>query len=228
MDIFGLSITYTPKRKREELELEVFEKCVNGINETVNIAKQIISKEPDIRIIQKLSETQERLETLIEIYLGNKFSRPTNAFNLTTIINDMRRLYVKYTAMAAERSTIINELLNIPDEEDMDEEDEQVRVDRRFEKDAGQILHLIDMNIKLVAKEYFVSLNAIKFTITYDATRIALGTDIIKEYHKSKKYKIPKRGMEFVLRFKRLSKAEINAQLKSEEEKKNEHVRNGV
>jgi hypothetical protein len=77
-------------------------------------------------------------------------------------------------------------------------------------------------NVRIAAKEYFISLNAIRHVITYDITRIATDVDIIKQYHETKGYTIPQKGLEYTVRFKKLSRDEINAQIKPKEEAEDE------
>lgn len=215
MKIFGFTITRTSKKEQDEKELEVFEKCVNALDNVTRAAKRIIQHYPDIHSVQNIGEVQKNLETLIDIYNKNKFSRPLNAFALTTLIQEMVEIYTKYTTAIADRTKLMVELSRLKDiqGENCDEHLLNVAEERQRE---------IEINISIAAKEYFISLDSIRFTITYDITRIATGVDIIKQYHDTKKYTIPEKDVMYTLRFKKLSRDEINQQLQNikEEEKK--------
>lgn len=215
MKIFGFTITRTSKKEQDEKELEVFEKCVNALDNVTRAAKRIIQHYPDIHSVQNVGEVQKNLETLIDIYNKNKFSRPLNAFALTTLIQEMGEIYTKYTSAIADRTKLMVELsrLNGIQGENCDEHLLNVAEERQRE---------IEINISIAAKEYFISLDSIRFTITYDITRIATGVDIIKQYYDTKKYTIPEKDVMYTLRFKKLSRDEINQQLQNtkEEEKK--------
>lgn len=215
MKIFGFTITRTSKKEQDEKELEVFEKCVNALDNVTRAAKRIIQHYPDIHSVQNVGEVQKNLETLIDIYNKNKFSRPLNAFALTTLIQEMVEIYTKYTTAIADRTKLMVELSRLKDiqGENCDEHLLNVAEERQRE---------IEINISIAAKEYFISLDSIRFTITYDITRIATGVDIIKQYHDTKKYTIPEKDVMYTLRFKKLSRDEINQQLQNikEEEKK--------
>lgn len=222
MKIFGFTITRTSKKEQDEKELEVFEKCVNALDNVTRAAKRIIQHYPDIHSVQNIGEIQKNLETLIDIYNRNKFSRPLNAFALTTLIQEMGEIYVKYTSAIADRTKLMMELSNLNNiqGENCDEYGESFN--EHLLNVTKETQRKMEINISMAAKEYFVSLDSIRFTITYDITRIASGVDIIKQYYDTKKYTIPEKDVMYTLRFKKLSRDEINQQLQNikEEEKK--------
>ena len=228
MNIFGFTITRTSKKKEEEKELEIFEKCVNAIDFVTREAIRVIQEEPEIHVVQRIAEAQEHLESLIEIYLKCKFSRPASAFNLIELIHEMRTVYSKYATHASNRAMTIAEFTNIKSAMGSDDDSYDSIVKEHFLKAIEQKYKNAHLNTQLAAKEYFVSLNAIRFTITYDITRIAIGTDIIKQYRETKGYKIPQKGIEFTVKFKKLSRDELIQQKLSKEDKEDERSTNGV
>lgn len=226
MNIFGFTITRTSKKEQEKKELEIFEKCVDTLDSVTNLAKRIVQTEPNIHTVQSLGESQEHLESLIDIYLRNRFSRPASIFNLTTLIQDMRKIYSSYATSASQRAMLINEIVKLKGCNDNDYESE-LNVfgevfNRHYKKSLEQRFRQIDQSVQLAAKEYFISLNAIRNTITYDITRVVIGIDVAKQYKETKGYKIPQKGVDFTVRFKKLSRDEINEQIKSKEDKEDE------
>lgn len=215
MKFFGFTITRTSKKEQDEKELEVFEKCVNALDNVTRAAKRIVRHYPDIHSVQNMGEIQKNLETLIDIYNKNKFSRPLNAFALTTLIQEMGEIYVKYTSAIADRTKLMMELSRLNNIQGENCDEHLLNITEETQKK-------MEINISIAAKEYFISLDSIRFTITYDITRIATGVDIIKQYYDTKKYTIPEKDVMYTLRFKKLSRDEINQQLQNikEEEKK--------
>ena len=232
MNIFGFSITRISKKQREEKDLEIFERCVDGLDKATVLAKRIIQTEPSMLTVQDLANVQEQLESLIDIYNKNIFARPATMFDLTKLIEDMRKTFSNYTRSAVQRSQAMSELERIKNL-NKNSDDEYNLFGEIFNshlKTATEHAYAACMtNLKTAAKEYFMSLNAIRFTITYDITRLATGVDIIKQYHETKGYTVPEKGLEYTVRFKKLSRDEINEQIKSNKEgEDNESDRNGI
>lgn len=232
MNIFGFSITRTSKKQREEKDLEVFERCVDGLDKATVLAKRIIQNEPSILTVQDLANVQEDLESLIDIYNKNIFARPATMFNLTKLIEDMRKSFSNYTTAISKLSQATSELERIK-QLNKNRDDEYNLFSEIFNSHLKtSIEHAYEIcmeNLKTSAKEYFISLNAIRFVITYDIVRLATGVDIIKQYHETKGYTIPEKGLEYTVRFKKLSRDEINEQIKSNKEgEDNESNRNGI
>lgn len=225
MNIFGWTITRTSKKKEEEQELEIFEKCVDTLDKLTVIGKKEIQSEPNIHSVQSVAELQEHLESLIDIYTKNKFSRPTNTFGLSSLIQEMREIYVRYAKATSSRAMALNELHRANDHLDGGFSEYNVfgeAFKHAMNQSARKVYDVSTENVKIAAKEYFISLNAIRHVITYDITRIATGVDIIKQYHETKGYTVPQKGLEYTVRFKKLSRDEINAQIKPKEEAKDE------
>ena len=222
MRIFGFTITRTSKKKQDERELEIFEKCVDAMDKVTSAAKRIVKATPNIHTVQNLGEAQEHLESLIDIYNRNKFSRPSNNFTLVSLIQEMRDIYVNYSTSVVQRSRILSELKRVNNLSDNEYDIYGETFNNHLKITSERALKTIESNISISAKEYFISLDSIRFTITYDITRIATGVDIVKQYYDTKKYTIPEKGILYTLRFKKLSRDEINEQLKNikEEEKK--------
>lgn len=231
MNIFGFTITRTSKKEQEEKEVEIFEKCVDTLDAVTNVAKHIVQTEPNIHTVQSLAESQEHLESLIDIYLRNKFSRPASIFNLTSLIQDMRKIYSGYATAASQRAMIIQELVKLKKNDDNDESELNVFgevFNKHYKKSLEERYRQIDQSVQVAAKEYFISLNAIRHTITYDITRVAIGIDVAKQYKETKGYTIPQKGVDFTVRFKKLSRDEINEQVKPKEDEEDEHAKDGV
>ena len=219
MNIFGFTITRTSKREEEKKEVEIFEKCVDTLDAVTNVAKNIVQSEPNIHTVQSLAESQEHLESLIDIYLRNKYSRPANIFNLTSLIQDMRKIYSGYATAASQRAMIIQEFGKLKEHDNESELNVFGEVfNKHYKKSLEQRFH----------QEYFISLNAIRHTITYDITRVAIGIDVAKQYKETKGYTIPQKGVDFTVRFKKLSRDEINEQTKPKEDEEDEHAKDGV
>ena len=229
MNIFGFTITRTSKREEEKREVEIFEKCVDTLDAVTNVAKNIVQSEPNIHTVQSLAESQEHLESLIDIYLRNKYSRPANIFNLTSLIQDMRKIYSGYATAASQRAMIIQEFGKLKEHDNESELNVFGEVfNKHYKKSLEQRFHQINQTVQIAAKEYFISLNAIRHTITYDITRIAIGIDVAKQYKETKGYTIPQKGVDFTVRFKKLSRDEINEQTKPKEDEEDEHAKDGV
>ena len=229
MNIFGFTITRTSKRKRDEDEVEIFEKCVDTLDKVTALAKHIVQSEPSLDTVQSLGEAQEHLESLIDIYNRNKFSRPSYTFTLSKIIHEMRALYANYVTAASQRARLLSEIEKLKDVHDTSYDMYGMNFKSHLKKASEQAYHACMRNLNLAAKEYFASLNAIRFTIIYDITRVALGVDIIKQYHETKGYTVPEKGLEYTVRFKTLSRDEINEQFRSNKEgEDNESDRNGI
>jgi hypothetical protein len=81
-----------------------------------------------------------------------------------------------------------------------------------MEATAEKMFNQAIMELRMCAERYCVSLNALRFAITYDITRIETGVDIIKEYEESQKMRIPNPGIDFIVKFRKLSRDEINQQ----------------
>ena len=222
MNIFGWTITRTSKKKEEERELEIFEKCVDTLDKVTVIGKKEIQSEPNIHAVQSVAEVQEHLESLIEIYTNNKFSRPTNTFQLSSLIQEMREIYVRYAQAASTRSMALSEFHKANDRHHEEYNVFGEAFNRAMSESARKMYHTSTENVRIAAKEYFISLNAIRHVITYDITRIATDVDIIKQYHETKGYTVPQKGLEYTVRFKKLSRDEINAQIKPKEEAEDE------
>ena len=225
MNIFGFSITRTSKKQREEKDLEVFERCVDGLDKATVLAKRIIQNEPSILTVQDLANVQEDLESLIDIYNKNIFARPATMFNLTKLIEDMRKSFSNYTQATSELERIKQLNKKCDDEYNLFSE----IFNSHLKTSIEHAYEICMENLKTSAKEYFISLNAIRFVITYDIVRLATGVDIIKQYHETKRYTVPEKGLEYTVRFKKLSRDEINEQIKSNKEgEDNESNRNGI
>lgn len=216
MEIFGFTITRTSKKKREKQELDIFEQCVDTMDKLTNLGKKIIQLPPDATTIQDISELHEHLESLIDIYTRSKFSRPVNSFSLSSLIESMRKHLVEYTK-ATSNISIAKSNLNMLKELNVNSDDnDSMTFIHRSVYDAS-------MNAaRIAAREYFMSLNAIRHVISYDITRIGVGVDIIKQYHDTKGYTIPTKGVEYTVRFKKLSRDEIREQVKQKEADNNE------
>ena len=230
MNIFGFTITRTSKKKKDEEDLEIFERCVDALDKATIVAKQIVQSKPSINTVQDLANIQEHIESLIEIYNKNKYSRPATMFNLSQLIQDMRAIYVNYTTATYQRTRALNEMERLKNLQSDDEYNVFGEVFNTHLKTATEHAYAACMtNLKTAAKEYFISLNAIRFTITYDITRLAVGVDIIKQYYETKGYTVPEKGLEYTVRFKKLSRDEINEQIISNKEgEDNESDRNGI
>jgi hypothetical protein len=225
MNIFGWTITRTSKKKEEEKELEIFKKCVDTLDKLTVIGKREIQSEPNIHSVQSVAELQEHLESLIEIYTNNKFSRPANTFQLSSLIQEMREIYVRYAKATSSRAMALNELHKANDHLDGGFSEYNVfgeAFKHAMNQSARKVYDVSTENVKIAAKEYFISLNAIRHVITYDITRIATNVDIIKQYHETEGYTVPQKGLEYTVRFKKLSRDEINAQIKPKEEANDE------
>ena len=222
MNIFGWTITRTSKKKEEEHELEIFEKCVDTLDKITVVGKKEIQSEPNIHAVQSVAELQEHLESLIEIYTNNKFSRPTKTFQLSSLIQEMRNIYVRYAQAASNRSMALSELHKANDRQHEEYDVFGEAFNRAINQSARKMYETYTESVMIAAKEYFISLNAIRHVITYDITRIATDVDIIKQYHETKGYTVPQKGLEYTVRFKKLSRDEINAQIKPKEEAEDE------
>ena len=221
MNIFGWTITRTSKKEEEERDLEIFEKCVDTMDKVIMIGRRNVQMEPNIHTIQSVGEVQEHLESLIDIYTKNKFSRPTKTFELTSLIHEMRTIYVNYVKAASQRALAVDELNKLRSPEDVyGMYGESFKA--AMAENAKSMYESSTRSAQFAAKEYFISLNSIRHIILYDITRIATGVDIIKQYHDTKGYTVPEKGLEYIVRFKKLSRDEINAQIKPKEEAKDE------
>ena len=119
MNIFGWTITRTSKKEEEERDLEIFEKCVDTMDKVIMIGRRNVQMEPNIHTIQSVGEVQEHLESLIDIYTKNKFSRPTKTFELASLIHEMRTIYVSYVKAASQRALAVDELNKLRSPEDV-------------------------------------------------------------------------------------------------------------
>lgn len=221
MDIFGWTITRTSKKKEDAETLHNFEKCVDYMDRVTKIGKRVVRTKPDIHTVQSLGECQEQLESLIEIYTQNKFSRPANTFSLSTLIQDMRQLYVRYVRASAALASAADEL-NQLNSVDVGYDEYGAPFKEAMFKSANGLYQSSTEEVYKTSKEYYISLDAIRHVISYDIMRIVTGVDIVKQYYNTKGYTIPEKGVEFTVRFKRLSRDELNAQIKSKEEDKDE------
>lgn len=223
MNIFGFTITRTSKKKEEEKELEIFEMCVDAMDKVITRGKSILSRPPTIDVVQNLAEIQEHLEGLIEIYNTNKYSRPADMFRITEIIHDMRQIYLNYAKSSQQLSMIMSDIERLKNVNDSEYNLYGGLFKKQMETATNKTYKSIVNNINTASKEYYISLQAIRFTITYDITRLGTGVDIIKQYHDTKGYTVPAKGVEYTVRFKKLSRDEILDQVKKQkEEKENE------
>lgn len=211
MKIFGFTITRTSKKKEYEQELDIFKKCVCELDKASTIAKAAIMKVPSIETLQAVTELQEHLESLIEIYSRNKFSKPANMYTLSHIRKTLREVILEYTraqGFLAHAKDEMNRVKLAGDNTEVFGVDFKNIMEATAEKMFNQAI----MELRMCAEKYCISLNALRFAITYDITRIETGVDIIKEYEESQKMKIPNPGIDFIVKFRKLSRDEINQQ----------------
>ena len=223
MKLFGFTISRTSKRMEDEKELEVFKRCVLTMKLVLSTVNTIFDAKPSIQVVQDITEFQEHVESLVEIYTDNKFSKPSQMFVLTTLLHDMRNIIISYTTHIQEYMRACDELHRLKSN-DMNDEYGEIFVEHSI-KATRAYLDDVKKNIAYDVKEYKILVRSIKFTITFDISRIESGVDIIKQYYKTDSYRIPNKGIEFGIAFKKLSRDEINLQCKSKEEKKNESDR---
>ena len=217
MNIFGFTITKTSKKKLEEKELEIFEKCLDCMDKATTVAKHTILSEPSILTVQDLAALQENIEGLVEIYNQNRFSKPAPMFTLSKLLQDLRTAYVNYTTATSKHTHVLNELKKL--ENTSEYEMFGGIFNSHYKKANEQMYKQCVADLNSCIKDYLIALNSIRYTITYDLTRFATGVDIIKQYHETKGYTVPETGTEFKVCFKKLSRDEINEQTKSNKER---------
>lgn len=207
MKIFGLTITRTSKCDMKDLD--IFKKAVDGLRLTIEEGLEIVDEEPGIDTVQNLARIQEQVESHVEIYNNNKFSKPATMFRLSELTTEMREVYLRYAQMSSNLARIqddidrINNIMRHSNDEVIDN-----KTLRSIEMSYKRALS----EIAFASKQYEICLNAFLFTITYDITRIDTGVDIIKEYYDTNKNTVPKNGFEYIVKFKKLSRDEINEQ----------------
>jgi hypothetical protein len=234
MNIFGFTITRTDKKKQDEEDLDVFKSTVIMLKDTINTTQKMLRhvyQHPDIETIQDFAQYQEEIESLVNIYNSNKFSKPASMFSLSNTIEDMRISFHdiakrgKQLAMLKSETEMLAESFKyIGNAYSFNSRDISYLLKSSQENSFRQLMEALGAGLKT----YRLSLNAILFTITYDSMRIESGVDIIKEYYETKNHTVPKKGIRYTLRFKQLSHDELCAQKAFKEENNNDPERNRI
>ena len=234
MNIFGFTITRTDKKKQDEEDLDGFKSTVIMLKDTINTTQNMLRhvyQHPDIETIQDFAQYQEEIESLVNIYNSNKFSKPTSMFSLSNTIEDMRASFhdiakrgKQLAMLKAETEMLADSFKYIGNAYSFNSRDISYLLKSSQENSFRQLMEALGAGLKT----YRLSLNAILFTITYDSMRIESGVDIIKEYYETKNHTVPKKGIRYTLRFKQLSHDELNMIVPNKEEKEHEPKRNRI
>jgi hypothetical protein len=232
MEIFGFTITRTSKKKRDEETLAQFKDTViqldDSITKCTKLLRHVVQK-PDLDMIQDLAQNQEEIESLIDIYCRNRFAKPASMFSLSQMIDGMRPIFNNIAKSARQVATL---QLEVERAEEMTSFGFVMgfgpSMAKAFKKSTEDSYKQIMKNLSFSIKDYKLSLNAIKFTITYDSMRIATGVDIIKEYYQTKKNTVPRKGPVYALKYIQLSHDELNKIVPNKEEKEHEPERNRI
>lgn len=234
MNIFGFTITRTDKKKADEADLDVFKSTLIMLKDTILRTQKMLRhvyQHPDIETIQDFAQCQEEIESLVNIYNSNKFSKPASMFSLSNTIEDMRISFHdiakrgrQLAMLKTETEMLAESFKYIGDAWQLTSRDISHLLKSSQENSFRQLMQALGAELKT----YRLSLNAILFTITYDSMRLESGVDIIKEYYETKNHTVPKKGIRYMLRFKQLSHDELNAQKASKEENNNDPERNRI
>lgn len=215
MNIFGFTISRRSKEEKEKRHLEVFHKCVIGINQHVNdFGEYLNHMDFSMNSFQDIMSYQETLDSLLEIYSDNIFSTPSGALTIAQL-NDMCRKCCHDIGQCfrnkEEWEINLKKAKDIQDIMTYDEED-MINI---FGDGFTAIKKRITYDMEQSIRSYQLTLKSILFNIRYDLMRLMCNVDIIDEYHKMKKHK-KCLNTEFTLKFKKLSKKEINMQRRNE------------
>lgn len=205
------------RRKNDEADLDIFKQCVELID---SICQDDINRFNDIEltsgVIEKLVDCHESIDSLIDIYCSNKFSKPSEMFNLSSLTHEMRMMIVDYTHAFEEYLKIVSE--NTDALKDM-------LVNENLDRETYFKMYQIHQLMHTILSSYIRSLYSIRVVIKYDLMRLKSGVDIIKDYYDSKENTVPSSGVDFSINFMRISRDEINAQIKNKN--KTEETLNG-
>lgn len=221
MEIFGFSITRVSKK--DKAELEVFTNTVKRFEDCISRGRTILeSSEFELPHVQMLAEIQEELECLVDIYSKNKFAKPATHFSLVDVVGSMGSVYKNYAHACGQIARLREEAIRF----DEMKNNKTFPFGEQFAKLEGEAIkrahEAASSNYFKAFVDYQLSLNALRFNITYDVTRIETGVDIISDYYKSKKQSLDDKRTLFHVKFKTLSRDEVKEQINSKLEKKKE------
>lgn len=210
MRIFGFNITRVSKDEEERKHLIVFKECVSALGEVTDNFLKLINDGKVILSPDSFETTCDWMETLfglMELYINDPFAIPTSMFNME---NEKDRLVVIRSQLASCVSQKVKwdeayraHLMQC--EMNPDLRDDPIRK-AHFDSTKEYVINQAASTIKLLN----TTLTKISMIIRYDIIRVACDVDILEEYHKMKKMKIPRNS--YTVRFKRLTAEEINKQ----------------
>ncbi|MBR5296991.1 MAG: hypothetical protein IKU29_03875 [Parabacteroides sp.] len=205
------------RRKNDEDDLHIFRQCVELIDTTCqNGINRFNGIELTSGVIEKLVDCHESIDSLIDIYCSSKFSKPSEMFNLSSLTHEMRMMIVDYTHAFEEYLKAVSENDGVL---------KDMVVNRNLNDETCFEICKLHQPMYQILSCYIRSLYSIRVVIKYDLMRLRTGVDIIKDYYDSKENTVPSSGVDFSINFMRISRDEINAQIKNK--KKTEETLNG-
>lgn len=224
MEIFGFSITRVSKK--DKAELKVFKQTVRMLDECITRGSAILdSKSLDIAHVQMLAEVQERMESLVDIYSKNKFSKPATHFSLVDVVGTIGSVFKSYAKICGQCARLRAEM----DRFEMMQRTGSTGFGEHFaelEREAiKRALEAATTNYLKTFVDYKLALNALRFNIVYDVTRVETEFDIISDYYQSKKRSLDDKRTLFDIKFKTLSRDEVKEQINSKQKEDECHAK---
>lgn len=177
--MFGYRLKFVKKKDLEELE--IFEKSVRFINsqvhDMINYILHLDHMDPPTQ--QQLLLDVSGLNAFVDIYYHNKFSSPSNTFQMFKMIDDMKMRLNDISDITLECSKI-SESVKLACEAEANHDPSFDR--EEFETLYKQTVNTANQQIRRLLRRIIADLKNIDIVIEADLFRLIIGVDIIKDY----------------------------------------------
>lgn len=191
--MFGFKLVRKSKHLEEMQMLESFKRVTVCIDQECSQFANFVMKELDFNngsVLMELDKHVSMMNSLIILYGENKLRSPLYDINLNMELHEMndnakviRNMIHHVNGLIEEAKRSIHQL---QEREDGDE---------FIEKLQGDLSAFIDSasnDINKVQQNLLLNLTTIHLSVIHDILRIAVGVDLLMEYHDSLKRKVPK------------------------------------
>ena len=198
--MFGFKIVR--RRKEDEIELETFRKTVRLLHDQCLQFDKVLRREMTVSMEMTtfLMSHVEAIHVSVEIYSKNKFSMPSNVFNMDNELGKIHQNVYKLVSTMLD-NIALNEKINVVTNIHGDDIDEDTLHQIKRIRDI-QAESVNEMNHNIF--NMLLALKTIIFIINYDYTRILVGCDIIKEYYSQQKQKLSVSDIEYTISFRKI------------------------
>ena len=177
--MFGYRLKFVKKKDLEELD--IFEKTVRFINsqvhDMINYIIRIDTIDPPIQ--NQLLLDMTGLNAFVDVYYHNKFSSPSNTFQMFRMLDDMKKRLNDISDITVECARIA-ETIKLAHEA---EANQDPTFDRdEFETMYKQTIDTANQQIQRLLRRIIADLKNIDIVIEADLFRLIIGVDIIKDY----------------------------------------------